>query len=617
LLSLLSLLVGLFIGLWLVLNNETASRQAIAMTMPRVNALIPGEIRYSSFHGAIGSTVVLEGVEVFDDRGQLCLRARRLEAEWDVWDLTRTTVDLRTVRLEEPEILISLRRDGTVNLVSAFTPPREDSGADSASAWTVVLRELSLVRGSLSLDDEDSSQPSLELENMSLGASYRFGGDKQSVRVDDLVASLVAPLALPELKLSGALSLDEEGLAASGVEISWRETELLVVGSIPDLSDPSLDLDVKVDRLALADIGLLAGESRLRGILTGDLHISGSSDALRASGALHGEEGSIAIEQLLLDRGEDVLRHEAKLTLDDIVLSQFLDVGGERLPSFSGVASWKGSGTSEQQLRGVLDLSVKPLEWRGHPVEVEAAKLLVEGQTVRAKSMNVLIAGGMVEGSGFSSLQTGEFSAALRGSFSSIAGLARFAEISGSSGQVSLETRLSGNWKSLEDKPVHSEGRASTQGLSRSDLSCEQVEATWKLDVGIGEGLASLTGPIEIRADRLLAQGLPPLARASLVAEMSGSEAEIVLQGSDGRDLVASLRAEVGWEKFPSVSVQGQNLEILAGDFLVQATEPFSAPTDFWSGSGHGSGALRFDQIAALYDRSSSLPRFGDSLGSD
>jgi len=576
LLSVLSLLVGLFLGLWLVLNNETASRQAVALTMPRVNALIPGEIRYSSFYGAIGSTVVLEDVEVVDDQGKVCLRARRLEIEWDVWDLTRTTVDLRTVKLQEPEIFISLRSDGTVNLLSAFVPAREKSQGASSTPWTVALRELSLMGGSLVVDSEVSEHRSVELKDMSLSGSYRLSSNRQTVQVDEFMASLVAPLDLPQLKLSGALSLDGGGLAASDVEVSWSETELLVGGAIPNLADPNLDFEVKVARLALADIGRIAGESRLRGTVTGDLHVTGSPAALSATGVLRGTEGSVTIEKLLLDQEKDALAHEVKLTLEDIDLSQFLDLSAELPPSLSGRASWKGKGPVESKVQGVLDISLKPLELGGSSLEVGAAKLLVEGAAVHAESFKLLIAGGTIEGSGFSSLQTGEFSAELQGDFSNLERLARLADVRGSSGPVSVATQLRGNWKSLDEEPIHSEGRALIQGLSMSALSCEQVAATWNLDVPVGGEEPSLRGTVELRGDRLLAQGIPPLARASVEAEIRGSEAEVALRGSDGPDLVAGLSASVSWANLPSVSITGQRLEVLAGDLLLQATEQFS-----------------------------------------
>ena len=182
-----SLLVGLFIGLWLVLNNETVSRQAVAISMPKINSIIPGEIRYKSFRGSIGNKVILEDVSVFDERGELCLHTRRLEAEWNLWDLSRRVIDVRRVKLAEPSVLISLRGDGSVNLSSAFVAGSSQAKAPDSPQWTVALGSMSLANGSLLMNQEGGEKPLLQLDELSLQGSYLLSDGRQSVQLTELV----------------------------------------------------------------------------------------------------------------------------------------------------------------------------------------------------------------------------------------------------------------------------------------------------------------------------------------------------------------------------------------------------------------------------------------------
>jgi hypothetical protein len=571
LLLLLSLLVGLFIGLWLVLNNETVSRQAVAISMPKINSVIPGEIRYSSFHGSIGNKVILEDVSVFDERGELCLYTRRLEAEWDLWDLSRRAVEVRRVKLEEPQVLISLRRDGSVNLSSAFVAGSTKGKASESPQWTVALEDLSLEKGSLLLKQEGAEKPSLQWDDLSLRGAYLLSDGRQSVQLDEFVGSLVAPLAMAELKASGAAVIARGALDASGIDLSWRDTQLGVDLAIPALSVPQLKAEIEVARLALADIGHLTGESRLRGALIGNLQLSGPPSSLTMTGEVRGGGGTVTIEQLLFDQSQTPPQHKAQLLLEDLALEHFVDLPSQLPPSLSARAVWTGEGVDLQQLKGSLDLVVQSFELAGRRVEVPASKLLVTGKSVQAKSMKVLIAGGSVEGSGLASLETGEFRADLQGSFPRVEEL-----VAGYSGDLTLETHLRGHWNALKEKPFHSDGRASIQSFSVGDLRCEQAEATWDLEVGLNGNLPSLIGPLELRADRLIAPGVPPLARAALSTGLRGRWADIALTGSDGPELLASIRARVDWTNLPSILLEGESLELLAGDFVLQSTGPFS-----------------------------------------
>ena len=152
LLSLLAMLVVVFVMLWAAVSNEVVSRRVVAFSIPKVNTLIPGEIRYSSFHGTIGSRVVLENVEILDDRGEPCFRAKRLEVEWDLWDLRSLSVDISRARLVEPEVLVAIREDGSLNLAGAFVSRKESSAGTELrepSRWSVHVGQLSIADGTV------------------------------------------------------------------------------------------------------------------------------------------------------------------------------------------------------------------------------------------------------------------------------------------------------------------------------------------------------------------------------------------------------------------------------------------------------------------------------------
>ena len=251
LLALLTLLAAVGVIVWAALSNEVASRRVVELSIPRLNALIPGEIHYSSFEGTIGSRIVLEDLEVLDDRGEVCVRAKRVEIDWDVWDLATFDVDVSRMRLVDPDVLIALREDGSVNLVSAFVVPQElSSELREPSPWTLDLRNLALDGGKLVLRRGSVEQPAdLELTNLQLAGNYHLSGGAQRFAIEGLASSIRHPIELDGVELSGALELAAGELRSDALDLSWRNSRLTISGAVQPLNKPHFDLALAVQSL--------------------------------------------------------------------------------------------------------------------------------------------------------------------------------------------------------------------------------------------------------------------------------------------------------------------------------------------------------------------------------
>jgi len=580
LLSLLALLVALFVMLWLILSNEMVSRSVVGLTIPRVNAVIPGEIRYSSFHGTIGSRVVLENLEILDDRGEPCVRARRLEVDWDLWDLASFSVDISRARLVGLEVLAAVREDGSLNLATAFVasePLPDQVESDVASRWSVAVRNLSVEGGTLSMRrGPDVEQADLELAGLTVAGEYYLTGTTQRVGITRLEGSLLQPIAVPELQLAGALELGPQDLRSEGITLAWRDSELQVRGAVRQFSDPQLDLAVTVQKLALADFAEFLPSAPLRGVLAGALELSGSPSELAVAGSLRAAGGEIKIQRATLDSAGETLRHELDLELVDLSLAELLDLEMQLPPSLSLLAQWKGQGKSGDDIEGSLNLSAQPFASYGQQIAVHEASLRLRGSALEARRLRIGIAGGEIVASGAASLAAKTFSTDLEATFPALGPLAQWAGLDGSRGRLELAGAVSGSWDPASGTPLRTQGSATLVGGAFGSVQAARLTAEWALAVEPSEGqVPALQGPLKLVADSLSLSGGATLRSCRIDATIHGMLAQYRLRASRDGDLLLSSAGTVDWSRLPALQLRAESLELLAGDFLLQGSEPF------------------------------------------
>ncbi len=573
----LSLLLGLLLGLLLVVHSESGSRQALAFSMPHLNRLLPGEIRYSGIAGELGGELQLFDVEVLDDRGEICLRASRLLVSWDLWDLTGRSVAIRRVQLDEPKLSLVSRSDGRLNLTAAFVA--EDQGADqtanTAPPWRVSLASVAFVGGAVELFSEAESEASIYFDGLDLSGSYLLDAGQQRIDLESLSGSLQRPLKLPDLRLSGAFSIAQAALEVAGIEAFWKGSRLSLTGSITDLASPRMELLLGMDDFDLKALGELFGESRLRGSLGGQLKIQGPPAALFAKGELELGGARIRILELALDPALGELGHRIRVGVTDLALSELLDVPAELPPKVTGSVVWSGSRSSASGLTGELELTFDPLKIGVSEVELRRALLGLRGDLVELRALSAAVAGGRLSAVGSSSLQSGDFSLDVEANFDSLTELGESLGLLGLSGGLELRSALAGNWREGISSVITSSGELQAAALSQAQRRCERLEGSWNLEFGFGAEQISVVGNSDLRAKRLLVPGLPPLSWASLKALGKGSLLDLEVRAGDGPELIAAVATELDWRRSPILSLRGDRLELLIGDLVLQSSEPF------------------------------------------
>jgi len=581
LLSMLAMLVLVFVMLWLAMSNEVVSRRVVALSIPTVNEIIPGQIRYSSFHGTIGSRVVLENLEILDDRGELCLRAKRLEVDWDLWDLRNFSVDVSQARLVEPEVLITIREDGSLNLVGAFdssmalidsSEPREDS------RWSVHVGKLSISDGTVSLRRAGSGErPDLELRGLQVESDYHLSATDHHIRIERLSGSLVQPLELEDVQLSGLLELGADELRFAPLAVVWRDSMLNLSGVVRQFADPQVEVTLGVERLALSDLKELSPATPLRGVVAGDLRLSGPLSELQVQGLLSAGQGKIAIRRGLLAAGGPALRHELDVELQAVDLAQLFETQFRFPPSLSLQAQWSGQGMASADLDGRLEFSASPFESYGHRLSVAQGVVRLRGNEMEVQRLVLGLYGGQLAATGRVRLASSSFTADVDGSFPKLAPLAALVGVDGFEGSLELDAALSGSWDPAADTPLHTEGNATIGRLKLGSTRASTVTANWNLRVEMSEGsVPALHGPLDLVARSLTVGAGRTLRRASIETRLVGRRADYSLRASNGSELLLSSVGQVDWSKLPSVSVRGHRIEMLAGDFLLQGSEPFS-----------------------------------------
>ena len=217
------LLAVVVAGLWLFLESPRSVLFVRDHVLPRVNELLPGTIQIGAWDGTLADRIVLEDVEILDERGRMAIRAERVEVDWDAWALLSGRVEVDRLRVVRPEVLVEVRAEGGVNLAAAFVPPREEPKppreAGDGPKLQIAVRDIGLFGGQVRV--ETPSAAPVELRGIDLLGSWSMQGLAEDLALRELSAELVSPLALPPVTLVGGVQLDRLDLSTDDLVITW------------------------------------------------------------------------------------------------------------------------------------------------------------------------------------------------------------------------------------------------------------------------------------------------------------------------------------------------------------------------------------------------------------
>lgn len=587
LLWLLVLLLGALVCGWEILESPSTVGLLVRHGLPRLNAAIPGEVRIGGFQGSLGSELVLDGVEILDDRGDPAIRVARLSLEWDAWDLLSMDLGVDRLRLVDPEVHLVLRGPGHgINIVRAFVPktegkPPAKGGAGRRSRLSLRVDDLDVTGGELRVDLVRGRPVHLSSVEIHAGFSMRDG--VQDLAVRELRATPHSPMDVPELALRGDLRLDSGQLDLDDVELRWQDSTVTLAGTLGQLVSLSPDLRVGLAKLDLDDLVAFAPKLAIAGAVEGDLTLGGRlRDTLELAGSLDVDDGSsMAVRKLSIAlRSDDRprMRHSLDATLAGVspqhLLPRLAAVPGD----LSADISWQGEGVRLDDLEGTLRLDAQPFWYRQiaiGPLSLDAA---IDDRVVLARRLDVGLAGGDVHGKGTVDLGLRAFDVGLDGMLADLGDLGGITEGALRAGSVGLEGAVRGTWGGDGPGPasLHARMDLDVRGLAAGPATVADSQIGFDVDVDlVRRGLPLLRGIVSLAARDVATGGRDQLGTLRVGGALQGASGRLTVSAGRGADLLLATSAFVQWAHLPDLEATAGTLKVLAGDKVIEALAPF------------------------------------------
>ena len=590
------LLAALVIGVvgWQLLESRKLGEWILREGLPRLNGVIPGEIRVGSSTGELGHHLVFNDVEILDERGEPCIRARRVEVFWEAIDLLDLRGAIRSVVVVDPWVLVDLREDGTLNLSAAFVAPRIGPSPEKKPVdWKIRVDQIDLHGGAVEV--RRPGQAAIQLDGIVLEGAWSMHDAVQDAAIRELRVVARSPWDLGELSLRGGLHLDGSGLDVDALNLAWRTAALSVSGQVGPIGSPDLALQVEAEALDLVWFREFHLEAPLRGVIDASLQIHGPVSRLGASGTIRTAQGGlVTIRDAHVEPTADPIGHGVDLDLSDFDLREILTL--EDLPGPLSLAlTWDGTGRRVDELTGDLSLHGRSGSWRGiqaGPVRLDGR---IEARRLTVTQLEAAIFGGRVAGRGNADLLKRTFSVQTEATLPRLAALPASWKVPLGGSGLSLSAEARGSWAATDgpkDQPriqVRTVGSAQAATVEKGALMLAGIDLRWDLDTTVPrEGTAKATGPVHLTVAGARS-GDQILDQLRLDADLAGEQASVKLHTARGSKAEGSAAAKapidlefegtVDWRSLPTVRVKGRRLALTAGLVSLRSREPFSLKT--------------------------------------
>lgn len=276
-------------GVWLFIHSSAGGALIRDKALTAANGALKGKLEAEKVELS-GTRVILENVKLYTPEGELVAELKRLEADADVWALTRGTLVVRDAKIQGLRAYLKNGDDGLnlLRAVEAKNPtPKTDTGQ---SKLTLELKKVSI---------EDSY------------ADYQQG--TQRYTLDALAGDVVLSLKTPPLTMNGNVKLRakaslqtdtaQEGLTAAPLNVDAKfggQPGDPLLSTVVTLDDTRVDGELTLQSLQLKLKSLDATPKVVRALVPAlklkvPVHAEGTASMKSADLALKAGEANIKV----------------------------------------------------------------------------------------------------------------------------------------------------------------------------------------------------------------------------------------------------------------------------------------------------------------------------------
>jgi hypothetical protein len=220
-----------------------------------VNGALSGRMQIDRISGTFWTNVRLDGVRLWDERGNLLIAAPCVEARYDLLALPGNA-RLEALTIVDPLVIGRIYPDGVFNFSLIAPPSPKKERKRTSLPLDLTLQDITVAGGTLLFVNESfkpDEQPAADLTERLALASRTLEGDASLLigpTRRDTIASLTAPRALTVAAAPRIIALDAADVA---VELRGTKSSQSLTGSIRVALDASADTWSHPVKLELRD----------------------------------------------------------------------------------------------------------------------------------------------------------------------------------------------------------------------------------------------------------------------------------------------------------------------------------------------------------------------------
>lgn len=284
--------------------------------------------------------------------------------------LRSSTIRIGSLSLTAPVFYLSQDPRAGWNISTLFRTQEQPESAESAKAssqLSVFLERLSVSEGQITIQPAEGETTHVSALSLAGRVDVRPAG----LQVDlGTLALAVARQGLPTVQLNGGMAYDTtQGLPALSLrQLNLRtdNSRMQISGTMQDLASPRLDVTAEIERLAIADLRVLAPTAPLQQDLSGRLQANGPLSALQVQATASMPDGQV-MTQVTANVAQPTPHYAGTLAVTNLAIDKVLLV-----PDASGVVT------------GQVTFAVTGRDIEEGTFHIQGAQMMARGREVGA-----------------------------------------------------------------------------------------------------------------------------------------------------------------------------------------------------------------------------------------